>query len=129
MVFFRSEFFFRTPRELEYLFLLQRAARNFFYQNLTLSYMTKTLNQIIFLSSTKIRILFSARLWIRIFFFRKNHNTPSFKLNGRSLTESMNEFEVNWYISLFMARTSYLHCLRTERKIETDTFTFPFNKI
>jgi hypothetical protein len=33
--------------------------------------MTKTRNQIIFFSSTKIRILFSATLGIRIFFFKK----------------------------------------------------------
>ena len=38
-----------------------------FFQNLTLGYMTKTLNQIIFFSSTKIRIFFSATLGIRIF--------------------------------------------------------------
>ena len=43
----RSEFFFRTTQELEYLFILSRKARIFF-QNLTLGYMTKTLNQIIF---------------------------------------------------------------------------------
>jgi hypothetical protein len=66
---FRSEFFFRTTQELEYLFC--RAKREFFFQNLTLGYMTKTLNQIIFFSSTKIRIFFSATLGIRIFFFRK----------------------------------------------------------
>ena len=36
---FRSEILFRTTRELEYFFFLQ---------NLTLSYKTKTLNQIIF---------------------------------------------------------------------------------
>ena len=35
---------------------------------LTLGYMTKTLNQIIFFSSTKIRIFFSATLGIRIYF-------------------------------------------------------------
>jgi hypothetical protein len=47
MVFFyRSEFFFRTTRELDYLFFC-RAKREFFFQNLTLGYMTKTLNQII----------------------------------------------------------------------------------
>jgi hypothetical protein len=39
-------FFFRTTRELEYLFFC-RAKREFFFQNLTLGYMTKTLNQII----------------------------------------------------------------------------------
>ena len=37
--------------------------------------MTKTLNQIIFFSSTKIRIFFSATLGIRIFFLEKNHGT------------------------------------------------------
>ena len=68
-------------------------SRNFFFLKSTLGYMTKTLNQIIFyLSSTKIRIFFSAILGIRIFFFRKKTITPpppppppSFKLNGRSL--------------------------------------------
>ena len=39
--------------------------------------MTKTRNQIIFFSSTKIRIFFSATLGIRIFFKKKKHNpTP-----------------------------------------------------
>jgi hypothetical protein len=37
-----------------------RAKRELFFQNSTLGYMTKTLNQIIFFSSTKIRIFFSA---------------------------------------------------------------------
>jgi hypothetical protein len=39
-----------------------------FFHILTLGYMTKTLNQIIFFSSTEIRIFFSATLGIRIFF-------------------------------------------------------------
>ena len=59
--------FFRTTQELEYLFFC-RARREIFCQNLTLGYMTKTLNQNIFFSSTKIRIFFSAILGIRIFF-------------------------------------------------------------
>ena len=41
--FFRSEFFFRTTR----VFFVEQNA-NFFLQKLTLGYMTKTLNQIIF---------------------------------------------------------------------------------
>ena len=72
---FRSEFFFRTTQELEYLFFC-RALREFFFQNSTLGYMTKTLNQIIFFSSTKIRIFFSAIWGIRIFFFRKKTYPP-----------------------------------------------------
>ena len=67
------------------IYILCRAKCDFFFQNLTLGYMTKTLNQIIFFSSsTKIRIFFSATLGIRIFYQKKPY-PPSFKLNGRSL--------------------------------------------
>ena len=38
--------------------------------------MTKTLNQIIIFSSTKIRISFSATLGIRIFFLEKKYTPP-----------------------------------------------------
>ena len=44
---FRSEFFFRTTRVRIFIFFVAQSA-NFFLQNLTLDYMTKTLNQIIF---------------------------------------------------------------------------------
>jgi hypothetical protein len=67
-------FFFQTTPELEYLFCLC-TKWNFFFQNLTLGYMIKTLNHIIFFSSTK----------IRIFFLEKN----PFKLNGRSLSDML----------------------------------------
>ena len=72
---FRSEFFFRTTRELEYIFFVAQSA-NFFSHNSTLGYMTKTLNQIIFFFPTKIRIFFSAILGIRIFFLEKNIIPP-----------------------------------------------------
>jgi hypothetical protein len=42
--------------------------------------MTKTLNQIIFFSSTKIRIFFSATLGIRIFFLEKKTYPPPFQV-------------------------------------------------
>ena len=52
--------------------------------------MTKTLNQIIFFSSTKIRIFFSPTLGIRIFKKKKKKPTPPpLKLNGRSLIEDI----------------------------------------
>jgi ribosomal protein L24E len=53
------------------IYFFCRTRCEFFFQNLTLGYMPKTLNQIIFLSSTKIRIFFSATLGIRIFFYKK----------------------------------------------------------
>jgi hypothetical protein len=68
-----SKIFFPTTRELEYYFFLSLKARFSSLQHLTLSYLTKNLNQIIIFSSTKIRIFFSATLGIRISFLEKNH--------------------------------------------------------
>ena len=76
-----------------------------FFQNSTLGYMTKTLNQTIFFSSTKIRIFFSATLGIGIFFFEKKippPPLPPFKLNGRFL-RTLNLLSIFWlrvYISV-----------------------------
>jgi hypothetical protein len=59
------------------IFFGQHESYNIFFHNLTLGYMTKTLNQIFF-PSIKIRICFSATLGIRILFFlEKNHNPPA----------------------------------------------------
>ena len=67
---FRSKKNFLTTQELDFFFFVAQI----FFQNVTLGYMTKTLNQIIFFSSTKIRIFFSATLGIRIFFLERNHS-------------------------------------------------------
>jgi hypothetical protein len=61
MGFFRSEFFFRTTRVRILFFLVGQS------QNLTLGYMTKTLNQIFFFIRQNQNI-FLATLGIRIFF-------------------------------------------------------------
>ena len=70
-----------------------REKREFFFQNLTLGYMSKTLNQNIFFSSTKIRIFCSATLGVRIFFQKKTITPSLFKLNGRSLTGGKNNYQ------------------------------------
>ena len=67
-------FFFRTTRVRIFIFFVAQSAI-FFFQNLILGYMTKTLNQIFF-SSTKIRIFFSATLGIRLFLKKKPHTPP-----------------------------------------------------
>ena len=54
---FHSEMFFRTTRELEYIFFVAHSAK-FFFQNRTLGYMTKTLNQIIFFPPPKSEYFF-----------------------------------------------------------------------
>ena len=72
MILFRSEFFFRTTQELEYLFFC-RAMREFFFQNLTLCHMTKTLNQIFFFLHQNQNIFFS-NIGNQNIFLEKNHN-------------------------------------------------------
>jgi hypothetical protein len=62
---FRSEMFFRT-QELEY----------FFFQNLTLGYMTKTLNQIIFFFLHQNQNIFFSNIGNLNIFLEKKHNTP-----------------------------------------------------
>ena len=75
---FRSEIFFRTTQELEYLFFLQ---------NLTLGYMTKALNHVIFFFLHQNQNIFFSNIGNQNIFLEKNHNPPPppLKLNGRSL--------------------------------------------
>ena len=76
MVFCFVHNFFFEQHKSQNIYFFCRAKREIFFQNLTLGYMTKTLNQINFFSSTKIRIFFSATLGIRIFFQKKPITTP-----------------------------------------------------
>ena len=64
---FRSEFYFSDNTRVGIFISFVAPSANYF-QNITLDYLTKTLNQIIFFSSTKIRIFFPATLGMRIFF-------------------------------------------------------------
>ena len=73
---FHSEFFFRTSQEFEYIFFLSRQARNFF-QNSTLGYMTKTLNQIIYFFPPPKSEYFFQQHWESEYFFRKKPYPPS----------------------------------------------------
>jgi hypothetical protein len=82
MVFCFVQIFFSDNTRVR-IFFFCRARREFFSHNLTLGYMTKTLNQIIFFLHHNQNIFFSNNGNQNIF-LEKNHNPP-FKLNGRSL--------------------------------------------
>ena len=64
---FRSELFFRTTQEFEYLIFLSRKAQ-FFFPDFNIRLYDKNSESNFFFPSTKIRIFFSATLGIRIFF-------------------------------------------------------------
>ena len=88
---FRSEIFFLwTTRELEYLFLLLCKVRIFFPEFNIRLYDEKTLNQIIFFFHQNQNIFFS-NIGNQNIFLEKKHNPspPPFKLNGRSLINSI----------------------------------------
>ena len=69
---FRNYFWDNTSQNV-YFFC--RAKREFFSQNSTLGYMTKTLNQIIFFPPTKSEYFFQQH-WESIFFQKKNITPP-----------------------------------------------------
>ena len=74
---FRSEIVFLTTRELEYFFFC-RAKREIAFQNLTLGYMTITLNQrirLFFFPLPKSEYFFQ-QYWESEYFFRKKTQTP-----------------------------------------------------
>ena len=81
---FRSEFFFRTTRELEYLFFLSRKARIFFPEFNIRLYDKNSESDYSFFPPPKSEYFFQQH-WESEYFFRKKH-TPPFKLNGPSLT-------------------------------------------
>jgi hypothetical protein len=81
---FRSEFFFRTTQELEYLFFLSRNTRIFFPElNIRLYDKNSGSDYFFFLHQNE--NIFFSNIGNQNIFLEKNHNPPPpFKLNGRS---------------------------------------------
>ena len=98
MVFCFVQKFFRTTRELEYLFFVVARSANFFFQNLALGYMTKTLNQIIFFFLHQNQNIFFSNIGNQNIFFRKSHNAhpPS------------PPFEVKWSVPTIISKSDFI---------------------
>ena len=80
---------FRQHKSYNIIFFC-RAKRKFFFPNLTLGYMTKILNHIIFFFLHQHQNIFFSNIGNQNIFLEKNHNPPPpFKLNGRSLSEEI----------------------------------------
>jgi hypothetical protein len=85
---FRSDFFFSDNTRVRIYIFFGRAKREIFFQNLTLGYITKTLNQIIFFFLHQNQNIFFSNIGNQNIFLEKKHTPPPpllFKLNGRSL--------------------------------------------
>ena len=80
---FRSEFFFRTTQELEYLFFLLREAGIFFPEFNIRLYDKNSEIHFFFLHQNQ--NIFFSNIGNQNIFLEKNHKPP-FKLNGRSFT-------------------------------------------
>ena len=81
---FRSEYFFRTTQELEYLFFC-RAKREFFFLEFNIRLYDKNSESDYFFFPPP--EFFFSNIGNQNIFLEKKHNPP-FKLNGRSLTKS-----------------------------------------
>ena len=78
MVFlFRSEIFFSDNTRVRIFFFVVHSA-NFFFQNLTLGYMTKFRIRLFFFPPPKSEYFFQQH-W-EFFFFKKNHTPPPLSL-------------------------------------------------
>ena len=71
----RSEFFFRTTQELEYLFILSRKARIFFPEFNIRLYDKNSESDYFFFPPPKSEYFFQQH-WESEYFFRKKHNPP-----------------------------------------------------
>ena len=76
-------FFFRTTQVRIFIFFC-RAKHNFFFQNVTLSYMTKTLNQIIIFFLYQNQNIFVSNIGNQNIFLEKKTYPLPFKVNGHS---------------------------------------------
>ena len=129
---FRSEFFFRTTQELEYFFFLSRKVQ-FFFQNLTLHYMTKTLNQIIIFFLHQNQNIFFSNIGNQNIFLEKNHNPPPppFKLNGRSFIDKKKckqRFRKTYRIELAIKEIYFKSKIMQTRTKDSKTFHMPIKK-
>ena len=80
-------FFSDNTRGIILIFL--SAKREIFFQNLTLGYMTKTLNQIIIFFLHQNQNIFFSNIGNQNIFLKKNPIPPRWKLNGPSLSWSV----------------------------------------
>ena len=83
---FRSEFFFRTTQEFEYLFFLLRKAK--FFPECNISLYDKNSESNFFFSLHQSQNIFFSSIGNQNIFLEKKHNPP-FKLNGRSLIKKL----------------------------------------
>jgi hypothetical protein len=88
-------YFSDNTRIRMFIFIVVQSAK-FFFQNLTLGYMTKTLNQIILFFLHQNQNIFFSNIGNQNIFFRKKPYLPppSFKLNGRSLMIMRKTYEL-----------------------------------
>ena len=91
MVFCFVQKFVFEQHESSNIYFFCHAKREFFFQNLTLDYMTKTLNQIIFFFLHQNQNIFFSNIGKQNIFLEKTHNSPPppFKLDGHSLREPL----------------------------------------
>ena len=69
--------FFSDNTRVRIFIFICRAKREFFFQSLTLGYMTKTLNQIIFFFLHQNQNIFFSNIGNQNYFLDKNHTPPS----------------------------------------------------
>jgi hypothetical protein len=118
---FRNLFSDNTRFRIFIYFVTQ--SPNFFFQNISLDYMTKTLNHIFFFLH-QIQNIFFSNIGNQIIFFRKKHNPP-FKLNCCSLTYIIWE----WAPGFVLLFNDFVYDMNAPVVIQDKTSNIPVIKI
>jgi hypothetical protein len=98
-----------------------------FQQNLSLDYMTKTLNQIIFFFLHQNQNIFFSNIGNQNIFLEKTHNPhPPFKINGRSLSYKLKAAGVGIKFHNIIQNTCMYS--KTEVYVQIDSYRTDFFK-
>ena len=111
--------FFSDNTSVRILIFFCRAKRNFFFKKLTLGYMTKTLNQIIFFFLHQNQNIFFSNIGNQNILLEKNHNP--FKLNGRSLKFLLNLSKIKTKLRYFCVCVFYCLYIMIRAKTQSGT--------
>ena len=104
-----------TCKGVMVFFTFKKFLARIFFQNLTLGYMTKTLSDYFFFSSTKIRIFFQQHWESEYFFLEKTHNTPHLEVNWSVPYKRSNYQEERVVMPLTDLILPYFLCLSQDR--------------
>ena len=128
MVFCFVQNFFSGQHKSQNIYFFCRAKRNFFFQNVTLGYMTNNLNQIIFFFLHQNQNIFFSNIGNQNIFLEKKHNLNPPQVIWSFPKENIKLFTMLYFVIRFVNQLSYL-AVHFEHSFSTFQQSFVFNVV